>query len=145
MSLFFTCSDSHSLAHYANYSNCPTCNFYHPSLISSAKPIDDILIIKVHRKQHFWVQYGGYRGFQYTLHMFKVRFLKMSFFSLLWARNLHFSGTYIHQTFQFYSYLYSEGCNRGVCSDIIHSPIYISTEQTLFFMAVDSICWFMEW
>ena len=27
----------------------------------------------------------------------------------LWARNLHFSITYIHRTLQFYSYIYSEG------------------------------------
>ncbi len=37
---------------------------------------------------------------------------------------LHFSSTYIHQTLQFYSSLYSEGFYWGVCSYIIHTDLY---------------------
>ncbi len=41
---------------------------------------------------------------------------------------------YIHQNFQFNSYLYSEGFYQGVCSGIF-----------FFFLVVDSILWFMKW
>lgn len=46
---------------------------------------------------------------------------------------------------QFYSYLYSEGLSRGVCSYILHSLIYITfipkniAKIDFFFMSVDSI------
>ena len=46
-------------------------------------------------------------------------------FLILGAKNLHFSCTHMHQTFQSYSELYSAGIYRGDCWYIIHSLIYI--------------------
>lgn len=56
-------------------------------------------------------------------HIFEGCYL-FFFLLILWARNQHFSLTYI--TFQFYSSLYSECFNREVCSFIIHSLAFIT-------------------
>ena len=80
--------------------------------------------------------------FLYSTYVWRS-FSQNEFFLILWAKNLQFGSTYIHQTFQFYSYLYSEGFNRGVCSYIIYSLIYITFysykqgENVFFFYS----CW----
>lgn len=46
----------HQMRYYDNYTNCQTCKSSQPSSISSTWPIDDIPIIKVYGKHHYWVQ-----------------------------------------------------------------------------------------
>ncbi len=77
---------------------------------------------------------------QYIAYIFKG--CKFNFF-------LHFSNMFIHQIVQFYSYLFSKGFYKVVCSYAIHQIIYnilfIPKNMVNFFLSLDSIFWFMEW
>ena len=73
-----------------------------------------------------------------------MRFSQNEFFLILKGKNLHFSSTYIHQTFESCTQLYYEDIYRGICKYVIPSLNFITLcphkhGENLFFKAIDSI------